>query len=269
VCCSILPLTRLGVHSTRTPIDPLSVSTQRAIHLYAIRSFLSPGSTYTSPVRQSIPSLSLSIRLALHPCTVRSSHSLDSAYTPPVHRSILSLTRLGVHPTRALFDPLSRSSQCTIYPCTIRLYHDSSYRCDPSRTPTIHTVTKHSSLLATKATNYRPKMPESDTSYDPYAPPESYDDSISLLPADSASQQQPPFSGPEVNTLDESTQQTDITSVVEPSFGELAASVSSRKRTSFVWLPANGEEIHAEDGKLRWRCKRCKVLCFWCCVESG
>jgi len=72
-----------------------------------------------------------------------------------------------------------------------------------------------------------------------------------------------------VNYLGESSQFTDITPVVEPSFGGLATSALSRNRRSFVWQPINGEEVYTEYGRMSWRCKRCKP-CIWCrCVEAG
>ena len=60
-----------------------------------------------------------------------------------------------------------------------------------------------------------------------------------------------------MNVSGESSQLTGVTPVVEPSFGDSAASASSRNRRSFGWHPING--IHG-GCRIRWRCKRRKSL---------
>ena len=84
--------------------------------------------------------------------------------------------------------------------------------------------------------------------------------SSTLCTDDPASRQLPPFLELEVNDLGEGSQLTNITPVMEPSFGDLAASASSRDRTNFVWHPINGEEVCTEDGRIRWQRKRCTVV---------
>ena len=54
----------------------------------------------------------------------------------------------------------------------------------------------------------------------------------------------PPFPDLEVNVLGESSQLTDMTPVVEPSFGDLVASASSRNRRSFVASDQRGIGVH-------------------------
>ena len=101
------------------------------------------------------------------------------------------------------------------------------------------------------------KQKKKKKSYDPYSPPKP-PDYIILFLDNSASRQLPPFPELEMNVLGESSQLTDITSVMERSLRDLAASALSFNRRNIVWHPVNGEEVHTEDEIMRWRCKRCK-----------
>ena len=90
--------------------------------------------------------------------------------------------------------------------------------------------------------------------------------SSTLFTDDSTSQQLPPCPELKVIFLGESRQLTDITPVMESSFGGLAASASSRNRANFVLHPISEREGYTEDGRTGWRCKRCKsfVLVLMC-----
>jgi hypothetical protein len=117
-----------------------------------------------------------------------------------------------------------------------------------NRKSTAHTVAKQRTRHPQQAVNYVSTTTDSDASYDPYAPPKLANHITHfqmILPPSRL--QLPPFPKLVVNVLGESSQLTDITSVMELSFGDLAASASRRNRTSFIWHLINGEEVYKDN----------------------